>query len=134
MDEDSHELLIPEDKGNPGHPYLDSTAASGMLQRSGNGKVRHLSCRVLWCQQQVKEKLYEINKVESRHSPADSGTKSLTKRRTLQLLYIFKAYHVGKSEFVGSEEHAQMLQEDAFKKIIKELRQHNSSYKTLVYR
>ena len=125
-------FLFPEDQGNPGHHYLDSTAASGMLHRSGNGKVRHLSCRVLWCQQQVKEKIYEINKVEGRYNPADLGTKSLTKRRTLQLLYMFKAYHVGNSEFVGSEEYAQMLQEDAFKKSIKELRQRSSSHKTPV--
>ena len=103
-------FLFPEDQGNPGHHYLDSTAASGMLHRSGNGKVRHLSCRVLWCQQQVKEKFYEINNVEGRYNPADLGTKLLTKRRTLQLLYMFKAYHVGNSEFVGSEEYAHMLQ------------------------
>ena len=45
-------FLFPEDSNNMGHHFFDSTAASGMLHRSGNGKVRHLSCRVLLCQQQ----------------------------------------------------------------------------------
>ena len=35
---------------------LDNSAAKQILQGSGVGRVRHLSCRILWIQQTVKQK------------------------------------------------------------------------------
>ena len=34
--------------------YLDSSAARGILQRQGVGRVRHMSCRILWLQELLK--------------------------------------------------------------------------------
>ena len=37
--------------------YLDSSAARGVLSRRRVGRLRHLSCRILWLQNLVNEKL-----------------------------------------------------------------------------
>ena len=38
------------------HHLMDSAAAWGILARQGVGRIRHLSCRILWLQQLVKSK------------------------------------------------------------------------------
>ena len=37
--------------------YFDSSAARGILSRRGVGRLRHLSCRILWLQKLGNEKL-----------------------------------------------------------------------------
>ena len=43
--------------------YLDSSAARGVLSRRGVGRLRHLSCRVLWLQNLVVEKMLQVKAV-----------------------------------------------------------------------
>eukprot|EP00435_Cladocopium_sp_Y103_P067596 s26_g30.t1 len=43
--------------------HLDSSASRGILSRKGVGRLRHLSCRVLWLQDLVSEKLLLVKSV-----------------------------------------------------------------------
>ena len=47
------------------HHHLDSSAAVGILQRSGVGRVRRLSARVLWAQQAVSEAKVVLRKIST---------------------------------------------------------------------
>ena len=38
------------------HHLMDSAAARGILARQGVARIRHLSCRILWLQQLVKQR------------------------------------------------------------------------------
>ena len=55
----------------------DATAAIGISQRLGLGKVRHLSVADLWLQQKVRDGDLAIEKVDGRHNPSDMMTKPL---------------------------------------------------------
>ena len=69
-------------------PYLDSSAARGILQRQGVGRVRHMSCRVLWFQELLKmpEKKHRVSPVPGNLNIADIGTKRLPKHRLERLM------------------------------------------------
>ena len=54
----------------------DSTAAIGIVRRSGLGKVRHLNVRYLWMQEKSKTE-FELDKVLGTENPADLLTKNL---------------------------------------------------------
>lgn len=54
---------------------LDNSAAKQVMQRSGVGRIRHLSCRVLWIQQLVKSKQLETASIPTKENFADLGTK-----------------------------------------------------------
>ena len=55
----------------------DATAAIGISQRLGLGKVRHLSDADLWLQQKVRDVDLAIQKVDGRYNPSDMMTKPL---------------------------------------------------------
>ena len=55
--------------------YTDASAAIGMVQRQGTGKVRHIEVGMLWIQQNQKEGEVEVTKVDGRYNPADMFTK-----------------------------------------------------------
>ena len=57
--------------------HLDSTAAKGIAQRRGVGKIRHLAVQTLWLQEVVQKKGVDIFKVAGGENPADLGTKHL---------------------------------------------------------
>ena len=65
----------------------DSSAARSMVQRQGIGRVRHLDASLLWVQQKESERAFSIAAVPSELNSADIGTKSLTRKRLLGLLY-----------------------------------------------
>ena len=56
------------------HHHLDSTAAVGILQRSGVGRIRHLSTRVHWRQQAVAEAKVVLREISTDLNYADLGT------------------------------------------------------------
>ena len=58
----------------------DSTAAKGMTNRMGHGKVKHLQTCELWLQEVVKDKRIDIQKVGTKDNPADLMTKHLDGR------------------------------------------------------
>ena len=61
--------------------YCDSSAARGVMQRLGSGKIKHINIRHLWVQDLLKKRLFELNKVPTKHNVADLNTKKLSKHR-----------------------------------------------------
>jgi hypothetical protein len=57
--------------------HTDATTAMAVSARQGRGKLRHLSVRVLWIQQAVRERLCIVTKVGAERNLADIGTKAL---------------------------------------------------------
>ena len=62
-----------------GEVYADSSAALGIVQRSGNGKVRHLRVQALWVQEVRCSKRLWYKKVLGTRNPADVLTKHVPK-------------------------------------------------------
>ena len=57
--------------------HSDSSAAIGIVNRQGLGKVRHLNVQYLWLQDRVKRRDLTIAKVLGLENPADLMTKYL---------------------------------------------------------
>ena len=57
--------------------HADSSAAIGICNRSGIGKVRHLAVAQLWVQDLVRSKTCRLHKVLGTQNPADLMTKPL---------------------------------------------------------
>ena len=55
--------------------YVDATAAMGVAQRVGLGKLRHLETQSLWLQEVVRKKRIGLSKVLGSINPADLMTK-----------------------------------------------------------
>ena len=53
----------------------DASAALGIIQRQGLGKVRHIDCSYLYIQQVSAEKTLAFSKVPGARNPADMCTK-----------------------------------------------------------
>ena len=69
--------------------YVDATAAMGVAQRIGLGKVCHLETQSLWLQQAVPQRRLGMAKVMGVLNPADAMTKavdSVTLERLLGLM------------------------------------------------
>ena len=68
--------------------YLDSSAARGIFQRQGVGRVRHMSYRILWFQELLKtpEKKHRVSPIPGNLNVADIGAKRLPKHRLEQLM------------------------------------------------
>ena len=84
---------------------IDNSACSRyILGRSGCGRVRHLSTRVLWVQQKVEKRELCVGPVASSENVSDIGTKKLsvvTMRILLNMLGVFNS-EIG--ELVGQAE------------------------------
>lgn len=55
--------------------YVDASAAIGVAQRTGLGKIRHLDTGSSWLQQAVKKKQIGILKIKGTEKPSDLMTK-----------------------------------------------------------
>ena len=55
----------------------DATAAIGIVDREGLGRVRHLATGDLWIQQRVRRSEIAVSKWPGRDNPSDLGTKGL---------------------------------------------------------
>ena len=55
----------------------DATAAIGIVDREGLGRVRHLATGDLWIQQRVRRSEVAVTKWPGRDKPSDVGTKGL---------------------------------------------------------
>ena len=64
----------------------DATAAIGITQREGLGKVRHLATADLWAQQRLRKREFSIAKVPGAENPADLGTKGLEREAIQRFL------------------------------------------------
>ena len=81
--------------------YIDSSAARGILSRRGVGRLRHLSCRVLWLQNLVGEKLLMVKAVLGAINPSDIATERLSISRLESLLYLFGIWDSANNSLVG---------------------------------
>ena len=57
--------------------YSDASAALGVIQRQGLGKLRHVDCSFLFVQGLNARKVIQYSKVAGLENPADLGTKGL---------------------------------------------------------
>ncbi len=60
-----------------GRVHCDSSAALGIVQRRGLGKLRHLNVQYLWLQERARERDLVIQKIAGEINPADLMTKHL---------------------------------------------------------
>ena len=60
--------------------HVDATAAIGIAERKGLGKVRHLDTQSLWIQDAVRSKRVTLEKVAGPEHPADLMTKHLDQK------------------------------------------------------
>eukprot|EP00435_Cladocopium_sp_Y103_P020520 s28_g5.t1 len=65
--------------------YLDSSAARGVFQRQGVGRIRHLEVKSLWVQDALHRKLFTLHAVHTQQNTADLGTKGLPSARFHEL-------------------------------------------------
>jgi len=70
---------MAKDFGMSLDPYLnvDASAAIGIMQRKGLGKLRHLDTQSLWIQDAVRQCRVIVEKVKGTENPADLMTKHL---------------------------------------------------------
>ena len=65
--------------------HVDSSSAKAMMNRDGDGGVKHLDVRVLWLQQERGQFGLKVHKVAGERNPADLGTKAHGVARFLAL-------------------------------------------------
>ena len=65
----------------------DASAALGIIQRQGLGKLRHVDCSFLFVQTLNAEKVIRFRKVAGSMNPADLCTKGLTADRSGDHVY-----------------------------------------------
>ena len=106
---------------------MDNSAGRAFLLRSGVGRIRHISVRVLWVQQRVKEKGLIPSKVPSRENPADLGTKRLAKERMEYLMCWCQVYNMDTSEFVGMSAYDRIQEQDNVRTSIRLLKEQGYS-------
>ena len=82
--------------------YTDSSGARGMIQRQGVGRVRHLSCRVLWLQDLVAAGQIKLSSIAGSLNPADIGTKRLPCNRLRTLMHTLGMYNTTAKELEGT--------------------------------
>ena len=87
-------------------PLLHSSSARQILARSGVGRIRHLSVKVLWLQQKVEMKEVHVSAVGTADNIADLGTKRLNCNTTRYLMHLCGVFNG--SELVGKAEYDEM--------------------------
>ena len=60
--------------------FTDASAAIGIVNRKGSGKVRHISTNELWVQDKVANKEIKVTKVPGEENLADGLTKPMAKK------------------------------------------------------
>jgi hypothetical protein len=82
-----------------GRLYVDSEAAIGVVNRRGNGRLRHVRVGMLWIQEQVEEGGLAISKVLGTENPADAMTKYLpASKMEVYMEKMSQAYRGGRAE------------------------------------
>jgi hypothetical protein len=82
-----------------GRIHIDSSAAKGIASRTGLGKVRHISVHLLWVQERLRNKDFELFKCKGIDNVADLQTKHLSREDNERLSFGWGAvYMEGRSE------------------------------------
>eukprot|EP00435_Cladocopium_sp_Y103_P056888 s567_g19.t1 len=89
--------------------HTDSSGARGILKRQGVGRVRHLSCRILWLQDLIGSGQVKLATVAGCVNPADVGTKRLPCGRLRSLMFLLGMFNVFSNSLEGSEDPGNIL-------------------------
>jgi len=73
--------------------WTDSSAAIGICNRQGLGKLRHIDTHLLWVQQAVRSRRIDLRKVPGEANPADLYTKHLPSREKVVQLVSLMGLH-----------------------------------------
>ncbi|CAE7897576.1 unnamed protein product, partial [Symbiodinium necroappetens] len=104
------------------HHFTDATAAKSMMERSGVGRVRHLSVRVLWTQQLVADKVITLHKVDTCRNVADLNTKALPRHRMMMLLNLLGGWDTLRDEPIGLNDITEFEYKQAMKQAVRAVR------------
>lgn len=75
------------------HIYLiDNSAARQVANKRGSGKLRHVSGKLLWVQDQTSTKTLEVKQIGTAYNVGDIGTKPLSKNRLYALMFWCSLY------------------------------------------
>ena len=64
--------------------HVDASAALGVIQRQGIGKIRHLATSALWLQSQQLRKILKFSKIHGAINPSDLFTKNVSRELMVQ--------------------------------------------------
>ena len=78
-----------------GKVHCDSSAALGIVQRRGLGKLRHLNVQYLWVQERVREADFAVQKIDGEVNPADLMTKNLDETKMWRHLVKLDYFQLG---------------------------------------
>jgi hypothetical protein len=82
-----------------GQVYVDSSAAIGMINRKGCGKMRHVKVGMLWVQQKQDSEELSYRKVDGTENPGDLMTKHLSQSVSDKLMgKINQQFATGRAE------------------------------------
>jgi len=84
--------------------YTDSSGAKGILNRRGVGRLRHLSCRILWLQEMVGSGMLKLCSISGHLNPADIGTKRLAAPRMRSLMSLLGLYNSSNGCLEGADD------------------------------
>ena len=109
--------------------FLDSSAARGIMQRSGCGRTRHIQGQMLWCQQRLKRGEFELASVPTVYNVADLNTKCLAKGRVQFLRYMLGCVKFDEDGSqhgvwlnVGQDEYDTFEEKEKAKQLIRQIR------------
>ena len=84
--------------------YSDSAAARGIARREGVGKLKGLEVRMLWLQQELKRKTFDLKVVRTERDKADLGTKTLDVGRLTYLRQVCGIWIPGEGVMVKEDD------------------------------
>ena len=84
--------------------WVDNSATKQIANKRGAGRLRHVSGKLLWCQDRVASGSMEVKQISTVLNLADIGTKPLSKARLRLLLFWCHAMNEDGSR-VGEQEH-----------------------------
>ena len=75
--------------------HIDSSAAIGVVNRRGSGKLRHIRVGQLWIQEMAEEGEVQVKKVLGDENVADLMTKNLAEKKMLQFIDDMNCSYLG---------------------------------------
>ena len=65
--------------------FVDSSSAQAFIQRAGVGRMKHISIRMMFLQQLLRDQQFSLCRIPTKHNPADLNTKRSSKERRMYL-------------------------------------------------
>ena len=101
--------------------FTDSSSARRLLGRQGCGKIRHLSGKVLWVQEKIKDGEVMLVQIPTAWNTGDIGTKALPKKRLQALMCEIGVMYTETCEPVGEAERSELQTNTAMSKDVSKL-------------